>query len=210
MRRRRTRLSALAAAALVSPALLGACSNGGDGKPVVAVTLPAGSLADQVLQEEDVPDGFVPLLAQTGPADVVRIAGFSSDSTAAEKSLREHGFKQGYVVQYGDQKTGRFIVNVVATFDTEAGATADLTADITSAQKGGTPFPVTGLGDQAAGVRGAKGAAAQTASDLVTVRWRKGSTTWLLAVGASGTVEQDAVVSLAKIVLKSAAGNAEG
>jgi hypothetical protein len=210
MRRRRTRLAVLTCAALVGSAALGACSDGDDGKPVVAVTLPAGSLADQVLQEEDVPDGFVPLLAQTGPADIAKIAGFSSDSAAAEKSLREHGFKQGYVVQYGDPKSGRFIVNVVATFETEAGATADLTADIESARKTGTPFPVTDLGDQAGGVRGANGATAQTASDLVTVRWRKGSTTWLLAVGASGTVEQDAVVSLARIVLKSAEGGGDG
>ncbi len=196
----RTRLAATAAALVVATSALVGCSD--DGKePVVAVTLPPGSLADQVLREEDVPEGFIPLLAQTGEADISRIAGFSSDSAAAEKSLQEHGFKEGYVVQYGDQKSGRFIVNVVATYDTVDGATADLTADLASAQKTGTPFPVTGLGDQAGGVRGANGSSAQTGSDLVTVRWRRGSTTWLLAVGATGTVEQEAVVKLARIVL---------
>ena len=183
-----------------------ACSEGDD-EPQIAVTLPPGSLADQVLQEDDVPDGFVPLLAQTGPADITRIAGFSVDSTAAEKSLREHGFDEGYVVQYGHQKSGRFIVNVVATYETAEGAEADLTADLESARKTGIPFPVTDLGDQAGGVRGANGASAQTASDLVTVRWRKGSTTWLLAVGATGTVEQEAVVKLARIVLERAEGD---
>ena len=202
MRRRSRLLAAALAVLLVGPALAG-CSDD-DKEPVVAVTLPAGSLADQVLRAEDVPDGFVPLLNQTGPADVTKIAGFSSDPAAAEKSLHEHGFEQGYVVQYGDQKTGRFIVNVVATFKTVEGATADLTADLESARAGGAPFPVDDLGDQAGGVRGAKGSSAQTASDLVTVRWRKGRTTWLLAVGASGTVEQDAVVKLARIVLASA------
>jgi len=198
----RRRLAAPVLVVVLAIGAVGGCSD--DGEPKVTVTLPPGSLADRVLQEDDVPDGFVPLLTQTGPADITKIAGFSSDSAAAESSLREHGFDTGYVVQYGDQKSGRFIVNVVSTFETTEGATADLTADLESARKSGTPFIVTDLGDQAGGVRGGNGSSKQTASDLVTVRWRKGSTTWLLAVGASGTVEQDAVVKLARIVLEHA------
>ncbi|HVE62330.1 MAG TPA: hypothetical protein VNB94_00820 [Mycobacteriales bacterium] len=204
---------------LAAPLLLlvgvagGGCSSDDAAKPTVAVTLPGGSLADKVLQAEDVPDGLVPILAQTGTADVSRIAGFSADSAAAEKSLREHGFDDAYVVQYGDQKSGRFIVNVVSTFDSAEGAEADLTADLISARQTGTPFPVDDLGDQAGGVRAvradpASASGAPSASgtpsndfDLVTVRWRLGSTTWLLAVGARGTVEQDAVIKLARLVL---------
>jgi len=207
----------LLAALLLLPGLaVGGCSGDNAEKPQVAVTLPGGSLAMKVLQAEDVPDGLVPILAQTGPADISRIAGFSADSTAAEKSLREHGFDEAYVVQYGDQKSGRFIVNVVATFDSEDGAIADLTADLDSARQTGTPFPIDDLGDQAGGVRSARatastapsGSAAPSSSaaptndfDLVTVRWRRGNTTWLLAVGARGTVEQEAVVKLARLVL---------
>ncbi|HVE97981.1 MAG TPA: hypothetical protein VNA12_02250 [Mycobacteriales bacterium] len=198
--------AAVLAACLAAGGALGGCASGDDDAPVVAVTLPPGSLAAQVLQPDDVPDGLVPLLAQTGKADISRIAGFSSDSTAAEASLREHGFDEAYVVQYGDPKSGRYIVNVVAKFDTVDGATEDLTADLESARATGTPFPVTGLGDQAGGVRAgtASPSASPAPDDLVTVRWRVGATTWLLAVGAPGTVEQDAVVQLAQIVLKRA------
>lgn len=219
-------VATFAAVALGLSTAVAGCSDSAGEKPVVAVTLPAGDLSDQVLQPDDVPEGLVPLLAQTGTADINRIAGFSTDSAAAEKSLREHGFEKAYVAQYGDPKTGRYIVNVVVSFATEEGATADLTADLDAARATGSPFPVEGLGDQAGGVRAVPGGAATTpspgatvttstvaspatspsppADDLVTVRWRKASTTWLLAVGARGTVEQDAVVGLAKIILERA------
>ncbi len=195
--------------ALLAAFFASGCSGDGE-KPVVAVTLPGGSLAGKVLQADDVPDGLVPILAQTGPAEISRIAGFSADSAAAEKSLREHGFDEAYVVQYGDQKSGRFIVNVVATFEDADGAEADLTGDLEAARQIGSAFPVDGLGDQAGGVRTARAPASGAPStsaapsndfDLVTVRWRLGSTTWLLAVGARGTVEQEAVVKLARLVL---------
>jgi hypothetical protein len=204
----------LLAALLLLPGLaVGGCSGDDAEKPQVAVTLPGGSLATKVLQTDDVPDGLVPILAQTGPADISRIAGFSADSAAAEKSLREHGFDEAYVVQYGDQRSGRFIVNVVSTFDSADGATADLTADLDSARQTGSPFPIDDLGDQAGGVRSARATASAAPSgsaapandfDLVTVRWRRGGTTWLLAVGARGTVEQEAVVKLARLVLSRA------
>lgn len=207
--------------ALVIGLAVGGCSDGGSTEPEVAVALPTGSLAGQVLQPDDVPEGLVPLLTQTGPADISRIAGFSTDSATAEQSLREHGFDEAYVVQYGDQQSGRFLVNVVVRFDSVEGATADLTADLEAARQTGTPFPVEGLGDQAGGVRGSSGAAASppvgsappgaspsaaptSGFDLVTVRWRQDSTTWLLAVGARGTVEQEAVVRLARLVLSRA------
>ena len=227
----RRRLVAPALALLLAGGLAG-CRGESTDEPVVAVTLPPASLADQVLQPDDVPDGLVPLLAQTGKADINRIAGFSSDSAAAEKSLIAHGFLDAYVVQYGDPKSGRYIVNVVTTFETEEGATADLTADLEAARGSGTPFPVSDLGDQAGGLRAgpvattpaapgtpsasatatgtAPAATPAQSSDLVTVRWRRGATTWLLAVGAPGTVEQDAVVQLARIVLDRAGKDERG
>lgn len=193
-------------AVLVTALALAACggSGGGDGTPTatpssprVALTLPPGALSGLAVQPTDVPDGLTPILAQTGPADVKRIASFSADPAAAERSLTEHGFTEAYVATYGDPQTGRVLSSVVTRFASVSGATADLTADIESGRSGGTPFEVSGLGDQAAGVTG-KLKPAEGTGELVTLRWRVGETTFLLAVGAPGTVDRDGAVALAK------------
>lgn len=191
--------SALAATAL------SACGGNEQAKPTetprVVLTLPPGDLSDAVVQPDEVPDGVVPLIAQTGPADIAKIASFSADPGKAETSLKEHGFTSAYVATYGDEATGRIVVSVVTRFQTEQGATDDLAADLAAST--GTKVEVDDLGDQAGGVRGPLDPATDN-GELVTLRWRKGSTTWLLAVGAQGDVDDDAVITLAKKVLSRA------
>jgi hypothetical protein len=193
------RAVALLAALLAALALAG-CSSGG-GKPkaspsVPLPTLPTGELRDRVLQPDEVQRTMVPIAAQTGARDLASIAAFSANPGTARTSLQQHGFQSAYVVQYGDPATGAVVTNVVTKFATVAGATADLTADLTAAAKAATAFDVSGLGDQAGGVRGTlqPGAAAGT---LVTLRWRVGDTTWLLAVGAPKPVDANGVRGLA-------------
>jgi hypothetical protein len=182
-----------------------ACGGGDDGggtpkaddTPRVALTLPPGELSDAVVQPDEVPDGVVPLLAQTGPADIAKIASFSADPKVAETSLVEHGFAAAYVATYGDEASGRIVISVVTRFASEKGATDDLTADL--AASAGTPVTVDDLGDQAGGVRAALHADTGK-GELVTLRWRRGATTYLLAVGAEGKIDDDAVITLAKKV----------
>ena len=189
---------------VIALALLAGCGGDGDPDPTpsapkVVLTLPPGALSTLPVQPDEVPTGLVPILSQTGPADIAKIAGFSADPTAAEKALRDHGFTSAYVATYGDPETGRVISSVVARFATEAGATADLTGDLDAAEATGTPFAVTDLGDQAGGVRGKLDPQAGT-GELITLRWRVGTTTFLLAVGGPRDVDDDAVVTLARQV----------
>ncbi len=184
-----------------------ACSSGGSGgggSPGPAIpTLPAGSLRSLVVQPGDVQHGLVPLTAQTGPADLDRIAGFSADPAAAAASLRSHGFTGAYVVQYADPETHAVVTNVVTQFASEDGATADLTADLSAAAGTGATFEVIGLGEQSGGVRGVLDAAASASSagSLVTLRWRIDDTTWLLAVGAAAQVDEAGVRRLADLLV---------
>jgi hypothetical protein len=195
-----TRARAVLLALVLAVSLAGCTDSGspkGSASPSVPLaTLPAGDLADRVLQPDEVSRPLVPISAQTGARDITSIAAFSADPKTAKKSLQDHGFQSAYVVQYADPATSAVVTNVVTKFATVEGATADLTADLTSSGKTGTAFDVTGLGDQAGGVRGAlqKGAATGT---LVTLRWRVGDTTWLLAVGAPKPVDADGVRGLA-------------
>ena len=195
-------------APLVLAATLLAGCTGGDGgaapsptTPRVVVTLPPGPMSLYAVQPDEVPDGLVPILAQSGPADLAKIAGFSADPAAAAKALRDHGFVSAYIATYGDPKTGRSVTSVVTQFEASTGAAADLSGDLESAKATGTPFEVTGLGDQAGAVRGKLDPKAGT-GELVTVRWRIGDRTFLLAVGAPGDVDDDAVVSLARRTIR--------
>jgi hypothetical protein len=169
--------------------------------PKVALMLPPGDLSDAVVQPDEVPDGVVPLIAQTGPADVAKIASFSADPADAETSLKAHGFTSAYVATYGDEASGRVVISVATRFATEQGATDDLTADLAAST--GTKVDVDDLGDQAGGVRGPLDPATNK-GELVTVRWRHGATTWLLAVGAQRDVDVEAVLTLARKVLSRA------
>lgn len=189
-------------AVLVCVAALAGCSSGADepkASPTPSgplATLPPGELREKVLQPSEVSRSLTPIAAQTGARDVMGIAAFSADPKAAEKQLTANGFQSAYVVQYADPATNAVITNVVSKFATVAGATADFTADLRSAGKTGAAFPVDGLGEAAGGVRGKRDDTSVEGS-LVTLRWRSGDTTWLLAVSASTVVAQDGVRKLA-------------
>ncbi|HEV2890223.1 MAG TPA: hypothetical protein VGX28_07575 [Frankiaceae bacterium] len=192
-----TRRAALALAAVVA---LAGCSDG-DSAPRATVsvpvpTLPAGELSPRVLQPGDVSRNLVPIAAQTGTRDLKAIAAFSADPPKAEKSLQEHGFQSAYVVQYADPQNAAVVTNVVTKFATAAGATADLAADLTASGATGETFSVTGLGEQAGGVRGRLEPSLPVGT-LITLRWRVGDTTWLLAVGSKKQVDEGSVRRLA-------------
>jgi hypothetical protein len=192
----------LAAAALAALSLAACSSGDGAAKPapsasVPLATLPAGELSPRVLQPGEVSNSLVPIDAQTGTRDIAAIANFSADPAAARTSLQQHGFQSAYVVQYGDPANAAVVTNVVTKFATAAGATADLTADIAASAKTGTPFEVTGLGEQAGGVRG-RLEPALAEGTLITLRWRAGDTTWLLAVGSKKPVDEASVRRLAE------------
>ncbi|HVF06777.1 MAG TPA: hypothetical protein VNA20_18215 [Frankiaceae bacterium] len=189
------------AAVLTAVALVTGCGGADDprAQPTPSLplpTLPAGDLNDRVLQPAEVSRNLVPIAANTGTRDIKAVSAFYADAKAAEKQLQKNGFQASYVVQYADPSTNAVVTNVVTKFATAAGAKGDLTADLTSARKTGAVFPVTGLGDEAGGVRSKRDKNSPEGS-LVTLRWRSGDTTWLLAVSASTLVAQDGVRKLA-------------
>lgn len=189
------------AAVLVALAFVTGCSDpsgpAASPSPVVPLpTLPPGELREKVLQPGEVSRNLVPIAAQTGTRDAKAIAAFSADPKAAEKALEKNGFQSAYVVEYADPQTNAVIINVVTKFATAAGAQADLTADLAAARKTGAVFSVDGLGEQAGGIRSKRDKTSPEGS-LVTLRWRQGDTTWLLAVSASTVVAQDGVRKLA-------------
>lgn len=195
------RLTRCLAAVLVAVLAVPACSD--TAKPSSSATpsgplatLPPGELREKVLQPNEVGNTLVPIAMQTGARDINGIAAFSANPATAEKALERNGFQSAYVVQYADPATNAVVTNVATKFATVEGATADLTADLKSVGRGGAAFDVTGLGDQAGGVRGKADDKAPEGS-LVTLRWRSGDTTWLLAVSASTLVEQAGVRKLA-------------
>ena len=187
-------------AVLTALALLTGCSSDepkATPTPSVALpTLPPGELNDKVLQPSEVGRNLTPIAMQTGTRDIKGIAAFSADPKAAEKTLEKNGFQTAYVVQYADPATNAVVINVATKYATVEGATADLTADLESARAGGAVFTVEGLGDQAGGIRGKRDKDSVQGS-LVTLRWRRGDMTWLLAVSASTLFAQDGVRKLA-------------
>ena len=187
---------------LLAVALLPGCTDSG-GDPTASpspsvplATLPPGELREKVLQPNEVTGNLVPIAAQTGTRDVKAVAAFYADPKAAERQLQKNGFQSSYVVQYADPATNAVITNVVTKFATAGGAEADLTADLRSSARTGAVFTVEGLGDQAGGVRGKRDKGSPEGS-LVSLRWRLGDTTWLLAVSASTLVDQSGVRKLA-------------
>ena len=186
--------------------LLAGCSGDGEDAPaaplpevtapVPGVTLPADALRPLVPSPAEVPPGLVPLLAATGPRDAKAIAGFSSDPAKAGAALKAHGFQRGYAAQYAHPSDGRVVSVVVTRFASASGAKADLDADLAGLP--GRVVKVPPVGDQAQArvqpLPGGKG-------ELVTLRFRKGATTWLIAYGARATADPQVAVELARAVL---------
>jgi hypothetical protein len=155
--------------------------------------LPADPLRDLVPRTGDLPSGLLAILSGSGPRDANTIAGYSADPKSAAVLLTQHGFRSAYVAQYADPATGRILSVVVSRFSTSAGATADLDADLKAST--GEQVKADTVGEKSDVRRqplpGGKG-------QLVTVRFRKGATTWLVAYGAAPTAAPAVAVELAK------------
>lgn len=162
------------------------------------IVLPAGPLRELVPQTEDLPPGMVPIVAGTGPRDVKAVAGYSADPAKAQGLLTTHGFRNAYVAQYADPATGRVLSVVVSRFSTSSGATADLSGDLAAST--GTVVTAPAVGEQSE-VRTQplppSGASAGP-GELVTVRFRKGATTWLVAYGATPTADPEVALGVAR------------
>jgi hypothetical protein len=156
------------------------------------IALPADPLRDLVPRTADLPPGMVAILAGSGPRDAHTIAGYSADPKSAGTLLTQHGFRSAYVAQYADPATGRVLSVVVSRFTSASGATADLDADLAAST--GEQISAGTIGEKSDVRRqplpGGKG-------QLVTVRFRKGATTWLVAYGASPTADPKVATDLA-------------
>jgi hypothetical protein len=157
------------------------------------IALPADPLRDLVPRTADVPTGLVTILAGSGPRDAKAIAAYSADPRAAGTLLVQHGFRSAYVAQYADPATGRVLSVVVSRFSTASGAAADLAADLSAST--GERIGADRVGEHSEVRRqplpGGKG-------QLVTVRFSKGATTWLVAYGATPTADPTVAIELAK------------
>ena len=156
------------------------------------IVLPADPLRDLVPRTADLPPGLVAILAGSGPRDAHTIAGYSADPKSAGTLLTQHGFRSAYVAQYADPATGRVLSVVVSRFSTAGGATADLDADLKAST--GEQIQSAVIGEKSDVRRqplpGGKG-------QLVTVRFRKGASTWLVAYGAGPTADPKVATDLA-------------
>lgn len=161
--------------------------------PVPGVTLPAGELRDLVPTPAEVPPGMTPLLTATGPRDAAAIAAFSADPPAAGQALKAHGFTTAYVAQYAHPRTGEVLSVVVTRFGTVAGATADMAQDV--AASGGTRVPAATVGDTSTVTTQPL---PEGAGELVTLRFRSGATTWLVAYGRAPKADPAVAVRLAQ------------
>jgi hypothetical protein len=163
------------------------------GPVAVDITLPADPLRDLVPRTADLPPGLVAILAGSGPRNAHAIAAYSADPTQAGRLLTQHGFRSAYVAQYADPATGRVLSVVVSRFSTAAGATADLDADL-SASTG--ELVAAGQVAERSDVR--RQPLPDGKGELVTVRFRKGATTWLVAYGASPKADPAVAVDLGR------------
>jgi hypothetical protein len=163
--------------------------------PVPDIALPADPLRELVPRTADLPAGLVAILAGSGPRDAPAIAAYSADPKAAGTLLGQHGFRSAYVAQYADPATGRVLSVVVSRFGTASGASADLAADLAAST--GEVLDLGPVGEKSQVRRqplpGGKG-------QLVTVRFSKGATTWLVAYGANPTADPKVAVDLASVL----------
>ena len=156
--------------------------------------LPVGALRDLVPAPQEVPAGLVPLLQASGPRDAAAVAAFSADPTAAAASLAANGFTDAYVVQYASAADPRSLSVVAVRFATADGAKADYEGDV--AVGGGEPVEVETIGEASQVRRLSLPDAGD--QDLITVRFRSGATTWLLAWRARLPADAAVPVAIAR------------
>lgn len=196
--------------AAVALALLAGCSAGSPGatvdpsaaasSPLAGVTLPPDPLVDQVLRPDEVPAGMVPILKGSGPRTVDVVAGYSGSGAtkaAAQARLQAHHFVSAYVAQYANLSTGQVLSVLASRFAAPADATADFADDLKGNTGKTVATPV--IGEQSAvTVQPLPG---KPASQLVLVRFRRGTTTWSLAYKASPTADPEIAINLATALL---------
>ena len=196
------------AALLLVPLLLTGCAdkpaaedpNVSASAPIPGVTLPPGALSELVPAPSEVPAGMVPVLLGSGPRDLDAVAGYSGTGAVkarAAAALRAHGFQSAYVAQYANQTTGQGLTIVVSRFATGTGATADFSDD----EKGtaGTTVPSDQLGEASSVTK--QSIPGSVASELVLVRFLRGTDTWVIAYQAAPTADPAVAVELAKRLL---------
>ncbi len=205
-------VSRAAAALVLAAALLAGCSDDEPAgtpqsasasalaAPVPGVSLPPDPLLPLVPEPAEVPAGMVPLLTGSGPRDAKAIAEFSADPAAAAKALAAHGFRSAYVAQYAHPSDGRVLSVVVARFGDAAGAKADLEGDLAGSSG---DLVETGTVGEASQAR-RQPLPGDDAGELVTLRFRQGSATWLLAYGAQPTADPQVAVELARALVERA------
>jgi hypothetical protein len=194
---------------LAVPLLLAGCSSSKGGlddpnaaasAPVPGITLPPGTLSDLVPSPSEVPAGMVPVVLGSGSRTLEQVAGYSGSGateTAAATALREHGFQEAYVGQYANQTTGQVLSVVAVRFATKEGATTDFSDD--QKNTSGTAVSAETLGDASSvTTQTIKGS---VSSQLVLVRFLRGTDTWVLAYQAAPTADPAVAVQLAKALL---------
>lgn len=201
--------AAVALALLAVPAV-GGCSDGAPAArpqtpssaaltaPVPGLELPVDPLRPLVPAPEEVPAGMLPLPSGSGSRDAAAIAEFSADPAAARAALAAHGFQRAYVAQYAHPSDGRVLSVVVSRFADAAGAQADLEGDL--AASSGELVAVQPVGEQSQLRR--QPLPGRAGGELVTLRFRQGATTWLLAYGAQPTADPQVAVDLARPLLE--------
>ena len=165
--------------------------------PIPGLALPASPMVALVPSPQEAPKGMVPLMTSSGPRDLAAVAGFSKDSAAAAATLTAHGFTGAYVVQYADPLDGRVLSVVASRFRDVAGAAADLASD--EAAQNGTPVTIDAVGEATQARRSVL--PGKAGGELLFVRFRSGSTTWLVAYGARPSADPSIAVALAKTLV---------
>lgn len=160
--------------------------------PLPGVTLPPDRLLPLVPAPDEVPRGMVPVLTGSGPRDAASIAEYSGDPAAARTSLAAHGFRSAYVAQYADPAGARVLSVVVVRFADGAGATADLAGDL--AATSGAVVKAAPVGEQSQ--LGRQPLPGEGGGELLTLRFRAGANTWLLAYGDRPTAAPEIAVGL--------------
>lgn len=161
------------------------------------ISLPADPLTPLVPAPGEVPAGMVPLLTSTGKRDVAAVAAYSADPAAAVRALSAHGFQSAYVAQYADPNGAQVLSVVVTRFADAAGAEADLTGDLSASA--GERLELAQLGEVSQARRQALPEA--SGGELVTLRFRQGRTTWLLAYGDQPRADPQVAVALGRLLV---------
>lgn len=128
---------------------------------------------------------------------VASYSGTGQVAIDAEARLRSHAFQDAYVAQYANQGTGQVLSVLASRFGSAEAATADFADDVKAPQGKTVATPV--IGEQSAVTVQSTPGGAKT--DLVLVRFRRGTTTWSLAYQAPAPADAQVAIGLARTLL---------